>query len=80
VIERDGGDLRDRPFFDRKAALARLLRDTETRILLNERVAEDGPMVFVHACRLGMSSAVECIVEALEPWRPITTFLSRAMS
>jgi ATP dependent DNA ligase domain len=29
LIEHDGQDLRDHPFLDRKAALARLLRDTE---------------------------------------------------
>src|SRR5258706_15332802 len=29
LIEHDGEDLRDRPFLDRKAALARLLRGTE---------------------------------------------------
>jgi hypothetical protein len=38
---------------DRKAGLARLLRDSEAGILLNEHVAEDGPTVFAHACRLG---------------------------
>jgi ATP-dependent DNA ligase len=36
LIERDGEDLRHLPFLDRKAALAWLLRDTETGILLNE--------------------------------------------
>jgi len=39
LIEHDGEDLRDRPFLDRKAALARLLRDTDAGILLNEAVA-----------------------------------------
>ena len=38
---------------DRKAGLARLLRDSEAGILLNEHVAEDGPTVFAHAWRLG---------------------------
>jgi bifunctional non-homologous end joining protein LigD len=38
LIEHDGQDLRDLPFLDRKAALARLLRDTKG-ILLNEHVA-----------------------------------------
>jgi ATP-dependent DNA ligase len=32
LIEHDGEDLRDRPFLDSKAALARLLRDTKTGI------------------------------------------------
>jgi hypothetical protein len=36
LIEHDGEDLRDRPFLDRKAALARLLRGVEACILLNE--------------------------------------------
>ena len=58
LIEHDGNDLRDRPFLDRKAALARLLRDTEEGILLNEHVAGDGPTVFEHACRLGAEGIV----------------------
>src|SRR5215468_4500389 len=52
LIEHDGKDLRDLPFLDRKAALARLLRDIEVGILLNEHVAGDGPTVFEHACGL----------------------------
>jgi bifunctional non-homologous end joining protein LigD len=58
LIEHDGEALRDLPFLDRKAALARLLRDTETGILLNEHVAEDGPTVFAHACRPGAEGIV----------------------
>jgi len=58
LIEHDGEDLRNRPFLDRKDALARLLRDTEAGILFNEHVAEDGPTVFAHACRLGAEGIV----------------------
>src|SRR5258706_6925080 len=58
LIELDGGDLRDRAFLDRKATLARLPRDSEAGILLNERVAQDGPTVFEHACRLGAEGIV----------------------
>ena len=58
LIEHDGRDLRDLPFLDRKAALARLLRDTEAGILVNEHIAEDGPTVFAHACRLGAEGIV----------------------
>jgi bifunctional non-homologous end joining protein LigD len=58
LIEHDGRDLRDYPFLDRKAALARLLRDTEAGILVNEHVAGDGPTVFEHACRLGAEGIV----------------------
>ena len=45
LLEHDGEDMRNRPFLDRKAALARLLRDIEPGILLNQPVAEDGPTV-----------------------------------
>jgi bifunctional non-homologous end joining protein LigD len=58
LIEHDGEDLRDCPFLDRKAALARLLRDTEAGILFNEHVAGDGPVVLEHACRLGAEGIV----------------------
>ena len=58
LIERDGEDLRNVPFLDRKAALARLLRHTETGIVLNEHVAGGGPTVFEHACRLGAEGIV----------------------
>jgi bifunctional non-homologous end joining protein LigD len=58
LIERDGEDLHDRPFLDRKAALARLLRHTKAGILLNEHIAEDGATVFAHACQLGAEGIV----------------------
>ena len=58
LIEHDGEDLRDHPFLDRKNALAPLLRDTKVGILLNEHVAEDGPTVFEHACRLSAEGIV----------------------
>ena len=56
--EHDGQDLRDLPFLDRKTALARLLRDIEVGILLNEHVAGDGPTVFERACRVGAEGIV----------------------
>jgi bifunctional non-homologous end joining protein LigD len=58
LIEHDGEDMRNLPFLDRKAAQARLLRNTEAGILLNEHIAEDGPVVFAHACRLGAEGIV----------------------
>jgi bifunctional non-homologous end joining protein LigD len=58
LIEYDGEDLRNRPFLDRKAALARLLRNTKAGILFNEHINEDGPIVFAHACRLGAEGIV----------------------
>jgi bifunctional non-homologous end joining protein LigD len=58
LIEHDGEDLRNRPFLDRKDALAGLLRGTKAGILLNDHVAEDGPTVFEHSCRLGAEGIV----------------------
>jgi bifunctional non-homologous end joining protein LigD len=58
LIEHDGEDLRNLPFLERKAALARLLRRTKAGILLNEHIAEDGATVFAHACRLGAEGIV----------------------
>jgi hypothetical protein len=46
------------PFLDRKNALARLLRNTEAGILFNEHIAEDSPIVFAYACRLGAEGIV----------------------
>jgi bifunctional non-homologous end joining protein LigD len=42
LIEHDGEDMRNRPFLNRKAALARVLRNSEAGILFNEHIAEDG--------------------------------------
>jgi bifunctional non-homologous end joining protein LigD len=58
LIEHDGDDLRSRPLLDRKAMLASLLRDTAAGILLNEHIAEDGAIVFAHACQLGAEGIV----------------------
>jgi ATP-dependent DNA ligase len=35
-----------------------LLRNVDASILLNEHIAEDGPTVFAHACRLGVEGIV----------------------
>jgi ATP-dependent DNA ligase len=58
LIERDGVDLRDDPLEARKLMLARLVRGNAGHILLNEHIAEDGPRVFEHACRLGAEGIV----------------------
>ena len=64
LIEHDGEDMRNRPFLDRKAALARLLRNTKAGILFNEHIAEDGAVVFAHACRLGAEGIVSKKVDS----------------
>jgi bifunctional non-homologous end joining protein LigD len=64
LIKHDGEDLRNLRFLDRKAALARLLREIKAGILLNEHIAEDGPTVFAHACRLGAEGIVSKKVDS----------------
>ena len=64
LIEHDGEDMRNLPFLDRKAALARLLRNTKAGILFNEHIAEDGAIVFAHACRLGAEGIVSKKVDS----------------
>jgi bifunctional non-homologous end joining protein LigD len=65
LIEHDGKDLRNLPFLDRKAALARLLRNTKAGILLNEHIAEEGATVFAHACHLGAEGVVSKKVDGV---------------
>jgi bifunctional non-homologous end joining protein LigD len=75
LIEHDGQDLRDRPFLDRKAALALLLRDTKAGILLNEHVAADGATVFAHACRLGAEGIVSKRVDGIYRSGPCSVWI-----
>jgi bifunctional non-homologous end joining protein LigD len=57
LIEHDGEDLRNLPFLERKAALGRLLRETEAGILFNEHIAEESiwPSRTVASGRLRLS-------------------------
>jgi hypothetical protein len=57
LIEHDGEDVRGRSFLDRKAALARLLRDQGWHPA-QRHVAGDGPTVFKHAFQLGAEGIV----------------------
>jgi hypothetical protein len=57
LIEHDGEDMRNHPFFDRKAALPRLLRNSAAGILFNEHIAEGGPcIVFARLGAEGIAS------------------------
>jgi hypothetical protein len=49
----------------------RVLRNTEVGILFNEHVAEDGPIVFAHACRLGAEGIVSKAVGPHISIRPV---------
>jgi bifunctional non-homologous end joining protein LigD len=57
IIELNGDDMRREPLERRKAALARLLARAERRAL-NEHLEAEGPIVFEHACRMGLEGIV----------------------
>ena len=59
LIELDGEDLRLEPLEVRKATLASLLRRAAPGLRFNEHLDEqDGPLVFAHACKLGLEGIV----------------------
>jgi bifunctional non-homologous end joining protein LigD len=58
LMEINGDDLRGEAIETRKAALARLLRNVERGLLLNEHIMEPGDVVFRHACKLGLEGIV----------------------
>jgi bifunctional non-homologous end joining protein LigD len=59
LVELDGDDLRREPLAVRKATLASLLRRATPGLQFNEHMDhEDGPLVFAHACKLGVEGIV----------------------
>jgi bifunctional non-homologous end joining protein LigD len=59
LIELDGEDMRRDPLAVRKATLASLLSRAAPGLRFNEHLDnEDGPLVFAHACKLGLESIV----------------------
>ena len=59
LIELNGDDLRREQLERRKAALARLLaRAGQEGVQLNEHLEAEGPLVFEHACRMGLEGIV----------------------
>ena len=58
LLELDGKDLRREPIEKRKALLAKLLKDRQVSIVLNEHFDEDGPAVYRAACQLGCEGIV----------------------
>jgi hypothetical protein len=64
----DGDDLRCDPRGVRKATLASLLARPEPELRFNEHLdQEDGPVVFQHACKLGLEGIVSKRREFQEP-------------
>jgi ATP-dependent DNA ligase len=59
LVELDGDDLRREPLVVRKATLASLLARAASGLRFNEHLdREDGPLVFAHACKLGLEGIV----------------------
>jgi bifunctional non-homologous end joining protein LigD len=58
LIELDGDALRGDPLVVRKAALATVLARAAPGLRFNEHLDEDGPVVFEHACKLGLEGIV----------------------
>jgi bifunctional non-homologous end joining protein LigD len=59
LIELNGDDLRRDPLAVRKATLASLLARAAPGLRFNEHLDEaDGPLVFAHACKLGLEGIV----------------------
>ena len=76
LLEHNGADLRDLPLIERKQRLARLLgRAKRQAICFNEHMADDGPNVFKHVCRMGLEGIVSKRTDA--PYRsgPSKTWL-----
>jgi hypothetical protein len=58
LIELNGDDLRREQLERRKAALARLLARAGHGVHLNGHLEAEGPLVFEHACRMGLEGIV----------------------
>jgi bifunctional non-homologous end joining protein LigD len=59
LIELNGDDLRRNPLVVRKATLADVLAPPSPGLQFNEHLDdEDGPLVFCHACKLGLEGIV----------------------
>jgi bifunctional non-homologous end joining protein LigD len=59
LIELNGDDVRRAPLAVRKATLERILARAAPGIRFNEHLdEEDGPLVFEHACKLGLEGIV----------------------
>jgi bifunctional non-homologous end joining protein LigD len=58
LLELDGVDYRPLPLSRRKDRLVRLLARVPVGIALNEHTDEDGAVVFLHACKIGLEGIV----------------------
>jgi bifunctional non-homologous end joining protein LigD len=58
LLKLHGQDLQARPLGGRKKRLARLLGRRRLGIVLSEHTDEDGALLFMHACRMGLEGIV----------------------
>ena len=58
VLELNGEDLRTLPWVARKKRLARLVGGRRLGIVVSDHTDEDGALLFVHACRMGLEGIV----------------------
>jgi bifunctional non-homologous end joining protein LigD len=58
LLELDGEDLRPLPLGKRKDRLARLLARVRVGIALNQHTDDNGAVVFLHACKMGLEGIV----------------------
>jgi bifunctional non-homologous end joining protein LigD len=58
LLELDGEDLRSLPLRDRQKRLARLVGRRTLGIVVSTHTADDGAMIFRHACAMGLEGIV----------------------
>jgi ATP-dependent DNA ligase len=58
LLEFNGKDLRMLPLSERKAKLEKLLARAQAALIFNEHTAEEGAVVFRHACMMGLEGIV----------------------
>ena len=58
IVELNGDDLRREALEVRKAALERVLGRAGSGVRFNEHLEAEGPLVFEHACRMGLEGIV----------------------
>src|SRR5215831_10515679 len=60
LIELNGDDLRRDPLESARPTLASIVAKARSGIRFNEHIEGDGPTVFAHACKLGLTEPVFC--------------------
>jgi bifunctional non-homologous end joining protein LigD len=64
LMHLDGADVTKLPLERRKAALAKLLGKGYEPLRLSESLAENGPTLLKHACKLGLEGVISKLADA----------------